>query len=367
MLDATLAPRILDFGLSAGDPSSGHFVGTLPYVAPEQLDRSRPIDARTDVYALGVILYELLCGATPYRGNERTTIEGIRAGTPRLPGRDRTVGAGAAAGHRADGDGARRRAALPVGARHGGRPATVPVRARPCWHGRRCTRRPSRCACGLTSRRSREWLRLRLIYPHEAERLQVGLLGARRARGRLDPRQPRALLPEDRALPRRFPPHLRQPVLFRRRTVVRAGRWRASAVCRPRASVRRPECRGALPLSEGSQSGRGRLLSRRHRAAAAVPAHLVPRNRTASSRHRAIPASSCWIRRSRTGSCRSRPSWRAPGAAWLGAADPHRGAEHRVHGRSRFCSTSPSFQISACAPRWTTLAGTASPPASSRW
>ena len=39
MLDAQLVPRILDFGLSAGDPSRGHFVGTVPYVAPEQLDR----------------------------------------------------------------------------------------------------------------------------------------------------------------------------------------------------------------------------------------------------------------------------------------------------------------------------------------
>ena len=60
MLDAKLSPRILDFGLSAGDPARGHFIGTLPYIAPEQLDRSQPIDARTDVYALGVILYELL-------------------------------------------------------------------------------------------------------------------------------------------------------------------------------------------------------------------------------------------------------------------------------------------------------------------
>ena len=59
MLDAKLSPRILDFGLAASEPTRGHFIGTLPYVAPEQLDPSRPIDARTDVYALGVILYEL--------------------------------------------------------------------------------------------------------------------------------------------------------------------------------------------------------------------------------------------------------------------------------------------------------------------
>lgn len=49
MLDATLSARILDFGLSSNDPASGHFLGTLPYVAPEQLDRTQVIDARTDV------------------------------------------------------------------------------------------------------------------------------------------------------------------------------------------------------------------------------------------------------------------------------------------------------------------------------
>jgi serine/threonine protein kinase len=85
MLDAQLSPRILDFGLSAGDPARGHFVGTLPYVAPEQLDASRPIDARTDVYALGVILYELLCGRPPFEGNDQSVVERIREGAPRPP------------------------------------------------------------------------------------------------------------------------------------------------------------------------------------------------------------------------------------------------------------------------------------------
>jgi serine/threonine protein kinase len=56
MVDAQLAPRILDFGLSSGHPFRGHLKGTLHYVAPEQLDPSQPIDRRTDVYALGVVL-----------------------------------------------------------------------------------------------------------------------------------------------------------------------------------------------------------------------------------------------------------------------------------------------------------------------
>jgi serine/threonine-protein kinase len=86
MLDGRLEPKILDFGLSAGDPHRGHLRGTLFYAAPEQLDPERPIDARTDVYALGVILYELLAGVVPYDGrNESAVIAAIRAGRPRLP------------------------------------------------------------------------------------------------------------------------------------------------------------------------------------------------------------------------------------------------------------------------------------------
>ena len=63
-----------DFGLtkeasevSAGLTSSGHWVGTLDYVAPEQLD-SREIDARTDVYSLGCVLFQMLAGRVPYTG-----------------------------------------------------------------------------------------------------------------------------------------------------------------------------------------------------------------------------------------------------------------------------------------------------------
>ena len=68
MLDAALSPKILDFGLSGGDPGRGHLRGTLPYVAPEQLDPSQPIDARADVYAFGILLFEMLTGVRPEGG-----------------------------------------------------------------------------------------------------------------------------------------------------------------------------------------------------------------------------------------------------------------------------------------------------------
>ena len=60
-----------DFGLSkhtlsmAGETRSGHWVGTLDYVAPEQI-RGERVDARADVYALGCVLYFALTGGPPY-------------------------------------------------------------------------------------------------------------------------------------------------------------------------------------------------------------------------------------------------------------------------------------------------------------
>jgi DNA-binding beta-propeller fold protein YncE len=67
---------LTDFGLSkqmdatSGVTASGAFVGTLDYVAPEQIKGER-VDARTDVYALGCVMFELLSGELPFGQEEK--------------------------------------------------------------------------------------------------------------------------------------------------------------------------------------------------------------------------------------------------------------------------------------------------------
>jgi eukaryotic-like serine/threonine-protein kinase len=74
--DGKAVPKIIDFGVAKATAQKltdktmftelGVFVGTLEYMSPEQTDMTGNIDTRTDVYSLGLILYELLAGALPF-------------------------------------------------------------------------------------------------------------------------------------------------------------------------------------------------------------------------------------------------------------------------------------------------------------
>ena len=181
MLDAALSPKILDFGLSSGDPAAGHLVGTPSYVAPEQLDPSRPLDERTDVYGLGAVLYEVLCQAPPHAGaSAAEVLASVREGWPRLPAE---IAPGvpeplqAVALKALERDPAlrypsAREMALDIGRYLDG----LPVLAR-----------PSQYTSVLAARvkphleQIQDWLRLRLIHPHEAASLS-------RAYGQLESR-----------------------------------------------------------------------------------------------------------------------------------------------------------------------------------
>jgi serine/threonine protein kinase len=183
MVDARLQPKILDFGLSGADPHAGHGRGTLAYMSPEQLDRSRPIDARTDVYALGVVLYELLCGVRPYDGAEEALVlTQIREGQPRLPVEIegsvpeplQAIALKAMAASPAERYVSAHEMAVDLGRYLGGRP----VLARPPLYRVVLERRIEPHLEQVA-----EWERLRLIYPHESDRLRDSY---RRLRARED-------------------------------------------------------------------------------------------------------------------------------------------------------------------------------------
>jgi len=98
LVDATGRLKVIDFGIARADDAgrveltqTGEVFGTIRYMAPEQLEGLSRADARSDVYSLGVVLYELAVGRSPFQIDGLTAsqaavaIGGDRDATQRFP------------------------------------------------------------------------------------------------------------------------------------------------------------------------------------------------------------------------------------------------------------------------------------------
>ncbi len=92
LLDAEGRPHLMDFGLAKREAEDtvmtqdGQVLGTPAYMSPEQArGESHRVDVRTDIYSTGVVLYELLTGERPFRGNRRMLIMQVLEDEPRPP------------------------------------------------------------------------------------------------------------------------------------------------------------------------------------------------------------------------------------------------------------------------------------------
>ena len=87
MLREDNSPVLIDFGLArrsmddAGTTGVGQVLGSPYYISPEQSQGQR-VDARTDLYSLGVMFYEMLTGQRPYGGRSAVAIMAQHTSSP---------------------------------------------------------------------------------------------------------------------------------------------------------------------------------------------------------------------------------------------------------------------------------------------
>lgn len=103
LVDSRNRVKVIDFGLAHATDSDlrhtkaqtevGQIVGSLQYMSPEQFEGdSRDLDTRSDVYSLGVVLFELLSGSLPYDLNSKGVYEVARIIREKQPGTLRKIG-----------------------------------------------------------------------------------------------------------------------------------------------------------------------------------------------------------------------------------------------------------------------------------
>ncbi len=98
-IDGQPIPKIIDFGISktlgesGGDSTTltgSKIIGTPAYMSPESLTGSEDLDTRTDVYALGILLYELLTGVRPFDVKESNVVRAMQRAATDTPPRPST-------------------------------------------------------------------------------------------------------------------------------------------------------------------------------------------------------------------------------------------------------------------------------------